>query len=626
MKQLASLRTRLASLVKKLVLFKKQLASLGWKEWNEVRVYLWIAMGVFVGLPVIGGFEEVIFQHFRQFEIFASPWVVAFGGVLAIFVAVGATCRDLSGPVEDFWRSRPVGIFQWLLVKYFVGLAVVLAACALPLALELAFNVEKSAALLLIWLPFMWAALYSIGFLAGCLVRRTAHAAMLALATMLLVYFLPVILPPLEWMNAPTVTESWNWQGSWPVLWDSQKLEFARGMLGLLAIVLILALLAVRCGWRIDSGRKIIYGAISSALLILFASAAFEMGTNLPILQQIDLPKGEEAYQLRYEGGHGYVVTEPQNDSDGWTYHSLESTSSGIKLGSAIKLSLAPPFRFTRASAPLPGQPEFIYYVDAASNGNREIYTLKAFTPGKINNMVITLLEADADMQEYFSLWAWKDRLYLQNSHLTTRDINDPTAPQSIEGSHLTTLDIGDPLQPKPISDIPFHFQKFFYGMLGGADKIYLELPQIPGLSPRDRLQLILNDHGFEGDTFCEAWGDSLLAYRLTNLRDATAFFQKVGQRETTMLERVFGSRGYNNGYQSPAMQNGLLYITAGGIDKLFNPFVTVLDTRGRQPLRPVGHFAAPGTKIVCPLADGRALVAGTKIWLVGPPPHRATN
>ena len=113
----------------------KQFTSLAWKEWHEARAFLWIGLGVFVGLPAVAGLEWML-QYSKHFEINTIPWVIAFGGLLAVFVAVGATCRDFSGHLEDFWRSRPVGIVWWMIVKYVVGLAVVLLACAIPLAMR----------------------------------------------------------------------------------------------------------------------------------------------------------------------------------------------------------------------------------------------------------------------------------------------------------------------------------------------------------------------------------------------------------------------------------------------------------------------------------------------------------
>jgi hypothetical protein len=90
------------------------------------------------------------------------------------------------------------------------------------------------------------------------------------------------------------------------------------------------------------------------------------------------------------------------------------------------------------------------------------------------------------------------------------------------------------------------------------------------------------------------------------------------------MLERAFGS--FNSIADGP-LCNGLYYCSQGYGEQPFNPRVTVFDTRGPNPLRVVGHFAAPGMHMmVCPLPDGRALVAGSKLWLIGPPPHTAGN
>jgi hypothetical protein len=53
-------------------------------------------------------------------------------------------------------------------------------------------------------------------------------------------------------------------------------------------------------------------------------------------------------------------------------------------------------------------------------------------------------------------------------------------------------------------------------------------------------------------------------------------------------------------------------------------PRVTVFDIHDPQRPRPVGHFAVPGDAplVVCALPDGRALIGGRKLYLVGPPPR----
>ncbi len=590
----------------------KATISLAWKEWHEVRAFLWIAFGMFILLPVIGGIEER-FQSPARFEISAYPWVVTFGGVLAIFVAVGATCRDFSGHLEDFWRSRPISITRWLLVKYLVGLGVVLVACITPLAIELEFNREKSAILLIVWFPFLWAALYGIGFLTGCLVRRTAHAAMLALSAMLLVYFLPVVLPPLQWLNINVVTDSaitFNQRVSpghdWPNVFDLPQLAFAGGMLGLAIIVLLLSLLAVNRDWRIGSGRKMMYGSVAGVVLILFASAAFQLGTNMSILRQIDAPKGEPIWTIRHRGNEGYVISErPDSLPDRevrFNCRTIKLTNSGFEFGRPAEVDQQFLYDFVWYLDHAPSDYNIVYYINDTTNSRKVSLWLNLAQLNKgTGKPFLHLWDFGNDSKDGFRpvVYAAGDRLY-------------------VIGRRLIVLDITQPLAPRVISDVPFGYS--FIWSPYGMDPITEILPPVPGLSPRQKLQAVNNLYCFEGDTICEWTDDSgLLVYHLTHLTDSKAVFKKVGQYQPTLLEKLFGSgRPYDM-----RLQNGLLYLSAGYSGEATNPRVDVFDTRGPHPLRLIGHFAAPGVRTVFPLPDGNALVGGDKLWLIGPPPHR---
>ncbi len=133
--------------------FINQLSAMVWKEWREAQPLLWIGLVVMLGLPVIGAAEATIFNS-RRFEIFSSQWVMSLGGVLAVLVAVGITCRDFRNGLEDFWRSRPVKVASWLRVKFFVGLGVVLLVCEIPLVAELKFNRDQGRWRQLFGIPF----------------------------------------------------------------------------------------------------------------------------------------------------------------------------------------------------------------------------------------------------------------------------------------------------------------------------------------------------------------------------------------------------------------------------------------------------------------------------------------
>ena len=116
-------------------------------------------------------------------------------------------------------------------------------------------------------------------------------------------------------------------------------LHFASGMLVLAIIILAAAITAVVRNWQIASGRRLMYGSVSAVMLILFSSAAFQLGTNLPILQTIDLPADETIFQVRYAGGAGAVISRriiQRSDESRLVEHRIrrmEFTRQGIKLG-----------------------------------------------------------------------------------------------------------------------------------------------------------------------------------------------------------------------------------------------------------------------------------------------------
>jgi len=602
----------------------KQLAALAWKEWHEVRIYLWIALGVFVGLPVIGMLEAK-YQHVGgRYEISASPWVLIFGGVLAVFVAVGATCRDFSGRLEDFWRSRPLNVGRWLLVKYFVGLAVVLASCVLPLVVELCIDKQKQALLFAVWFPFMWAAAYSLGFLSGCLLRRTAHAAMLALAGMLLVWFLPLVLPPLQWMSLTVITSYYLPALQWPDVFDARFVQFAAGMAAVAVLMAIVSIQIARRGWRIEAGPKMMYGSVSAALLILFASAAFQLGTNLPVLQQVDLPQMDSpsriaSSRLRCVGQRGFIMAEYFPDTPQlqigqvkFKLRTFDLTPSGIKLESTIREVTDSLFWGYQGAVWAPNDLGIGYVVDNMGGDGRDEYMLRAVS-----------LETEAKGEPQF-LWEQSDThskpipygfaVYVRRNRLY------------VISSHLVVLDISQPLKPRIISNTPFSWPDVpgspeYQDM----DRLVFTLPQVADLSPAERLEATMgsasyiNLHSFDGEYLCIADGDVLVAYRLTDLNGITATFKKIGQYEPTILEDVFGL----NPYGQMTVQNGLVYAQFYGRSAGVNSSISVFDLRSNPTLRLVGHFSAPGAEVVQPLPDGRAIVGGSKLWLIGPPPKR---
>jgi hypothetical protein len=582
-----------------------------------------IGLGIFLGLPCIGGLED-LYQSAHRFDIPAAPWVFMFGGVFALFVAVATTCRDLVPGIEEFWRSRPVSVVRWFLVKYTVGLAVSVTVCLVPLLAERMLESQPAdlPPAALVWLSLLWAALYSVAFAAGCLVRRPAHAAMLALAGLLLIYFLPLVVPPLRAMNALEIVEVAR--GAGPMF---SALVFAVGMSAVAVVMLALAIAAVRYRWRIDAGHRLMYGAVGAALVIIFATVGYQVGTNLPVLQEVGISRGETMASIRYDGHRGSVVT---IEYVGWgsqqreliRVRSLELTAGGIRLGEAKQIKTPGPNNYwywPEAPVPqasVPAHPEIFYQSDLESDEpdspivhSRLVLLHVDMTAAIAERSTVKLWAADQSTEPFFPrIQVWGDRLFVM-------------------GSHLATLDITNPLAPRLISCVPLRFNP-----IGSHDAttFSLPLPRVSGLPNQQRLAATTQTWGWwyfpDEGVLCESRnvGDGgettsmIVAWHLIKLTDDVAVFEPIGQWQETFLQQLFGSSYVH----TMTMHDGLLYVVPWPNPAANNP-VTVFDLRDPHPMRPIGHFGAPGIGAVCLLPDGRALIGGDQLWLVGPPPSR---
>jgi hypothetical protein len=62
----------------------------------------------------------------------ATVWMIV-GVMVAVVAGVGVFLDDLSPGLNGFWRSRPIKLGQWFVVKYVVGLLVTIVTIAVPL-------------------------------------------------------------------------------------------------------------------------------------------------------------------------------------------------------------------------------------------------------------------------------------------------------------------------------------------------------------------------------------------------------------------------------------------------------------------------------------------------------------
>lgn len=587
----------------------------------------------------------------HQFGFAPHFFVIWCGGIIGTLAGAFAAARDLNGPVAEFFQSRAIGVARRWIVNYAVGLVTLWLACLVPLTIEIWTDQKErlwSDALerQVVWLTLIWAAQYSLGFVCGSVTRRTGPAVMLAFGLTLLAYFLPLIVPPLQALSVSEVL-------------DRGQVSRGRFLIAVVAISLVslaIAILFVRMDWRVRAGRGLMYWSIAIGVLLLFGSAAFQVASNLPVLQAISLDPHEFVLSIDSDGHHGAVVTwvirPPQKQTA--MIRSFEVTPAGVRLGERVPI---PQGNFYRqghmGTVWLPAHPDVCFSIrEIRQAGPRRVeLDVVSLHPKSPVNPVATLdLGTGLDPNDpVLRNFAWST----STLHGAGNDLV-ATWLHSANDSQTAVVDVSDPLHPRRalsdpslsrgISALGTYWRSSEYPRSWNVD-----LPPLPGASNQERVQLAVQmSQGRVGaladGKLIVRWAGGVLLYRLARLSGAAphhpdsgntahfdlphglAEFQRVGSRDFSFLEQFLLTE--NRSDQIAAI-DGHAYLSMRS-----QPFgrpmsrVTVLDISDPARPRPVAHFAAPDTEpfAVQPLPDGRALIGGHTLYLVGPPPSRARS
>ena len=609
----------------------RQLSALAWKEWREFRWVLGFSLAVFIGLPLAFGMQAWRFNH--RIDFYAWPLVALLGGFLATVAASMAVCRDLNGPLAEFWRSQPVRSARWLVIKYFVGLIVMLLACLAPLGIEAWIErgqYPSDVRGIAVLLPYWWAAQYALGFVCGCFIRRTGPAVMLALAIALLVYFSPYVLPSLNGIM-------------------DDKRELMRWSIavfgGLTVLSLALGITAVRWNWKIRANRGLMYGSVAATVLLLFASVSFQVATNLPVLQQIDPGPNRRIVDIQSDGRRGMVLIEDTGQNlERNELRSIDFTASSIRLGPRVPL----PDGSVMGRWPiawLAKFPDRYFFLKRVLHSNYPTdvdhveLLARSLTPGVgdlASPLRLTIYDAysahsndpevkPVNYQSPFTADSWlcarwsNEENDLESAAIDVARSGPPRIVKFAEGKSARTTGEGHP-------------------------NWVILLPRIPGMSAYDRLTVTMNTkYGvWAGNVYSTPrWNYGLTSFRLARLArtispEALAAFANVphpaeatdgyaaldfaGEYVPSAVERLMADI-----IEQMSASGHLVYVSAQTYIAGGSSRITVFDVSNPAKPRPVGHFALPHEQSfsICPLPDGRVLVGGQKLYLLGPPPGR---
>jgi ABC-type transport system involved in multi-copper enzyme maturation permease subunit len=645
------------------------------KEFRQVRWFLFWGLVIFLVFPLLEAITS--YQKGHAFRTDMPEGIVLFlGGFFAIFTAVGIVCPELKKGLLIFWRSKPIAIWKWILLKYAVGLFVILIVCIIPIIMELVLHRFASpnrrqdfVYTVLNSHTFTIILIYSLSFLISCLIRKTTHAAILSLALMLLIYFLPVLVPPLEGfsiinllfhfetpfrMGLAEAGNKYVGEGlfgasnhQWGYSYGSPKMAwlhlpggkalivhyisgyflFILTMLAISLISVVLSALAIKRNWRVKMGQKLLCWSLGVVVLLIFSTIAFTVGSNLKCQKMIELKYvGKEVDGQLHHGilnsvidgnkglcvglktklleqkKHGFYFFTFGLDNDtanfsGLTY--LDNKTGDYWLGDRIAWSAE--------------NPDIVWMLTDHSedlgNGSKKGYRyLVAFQLNEESKSAVEI--SKLELANYIST----NRCWPSGNSFV---LYENTIYAYVYGKYLQ-IDAKDPFNPKIMKTKKYGS---FFGERGsdGKDCRTFELIPDNNLSPQERLNIAIGLIGhpmmaIEQNLLVSVSRDYTKVYKLNEIKDGKAEFERISYRQPTPLERI--------DYNLPSkvmLKNGLAYIIQqGGLGR----GLTVFDVTQPGLIRKIGHYNRPEElfKNISYIDDDKVILLGRNIHILKPP------
>ena len=280
-----------------------------WKEWQQQKWLFLTGCLVGVSFPVIEcAFAWKTYSEFRT--DLGSGIVLAFGALYAIILSIKSTYSDTRKGVDIFWQSKPVKAKRLFVTKFLLASILLLLTFSTIISLDIITCYQyhrrvDSFAWSALWCTYpISLALYSTAMFLVVLIRDNARAVLITIWAGLLIYFLPLLVGGLSWMNIfeqlqyhedSLLNRILNDRHNIQYLWNTypwprffQYLEFLAFMTAVAFIFLKLSVLAIQNNWRWRPGQKTIVWTLGLSAAFIFGVAIFQVGHNLEPVKRWD--------------------------------------------------------------------------------------------------------------------------------------------------------------------------------------------------------------------------------------------------------------------------------------------------------------------------------------------------
>ena len=608
----------------------KQTTALLWKEWREHRWVFAAGLIVFLALPLLAAALGYYNRHGREPFYPRSPesLILGLGGLLAIVLATGAARRDMRDGLQGFWRSRPVRPTQLLLVKYAVGVAILLVVSCGPLMVQLVTRpVDRTGHLLdtsagmLLFHTLTLVLIYSVSLLLGCLIGHGGRAAVLSFGVGLLIYFVPSLVAPLRWLDVLHLCSRFEMRripaGVWLAEHSIEVGAFIITMLATSVASVILACLAIRRKWHLEVHKRFIGWALCGLTVILCLGAGVQAGVTMECQWEIDLPCSPSAKPLRAtrilaQDSRGVVLLKDASIG----------TAAGLYFLAELDLSrhadlLRPPVQIVTQpdkdciayakSGTLVWsveRPDRAYIAVVKQSRKNWQQTELALCTVSLDDSVSTPVIHQLDLLDYFPR---KNALLLSYLHHSTIFMYDQRA--------LVAINISDPNVPTVGSVTHLPEMQLELQSDRSGDTVSLKLLEIPGLRPKQRLEATLHllrtwpeRLALDGDLLVSCSRLQVATYRLIEVDLNVARFHLEGTRIASPLARFF-----THATRQAVLRDGMLFTVDVGL----KTGLTVYDVR--KPLHPrrLSSYTAADVRHFALTGKGRGILAGEELHIV---------
>jgi hypothetical protein len=256
----------------------------------QLKWHFLACLGLIMVLPLEEGFV-----NFKDGEGFYSSNLTGITVFLAPFLAALIACANVQADMDEkrylFWRSKPVGVKSFMILKYVLGLLMAFVMIASPILFTYISckivggeKFDRGVYETIIIFQVISLLAYSLCFLCNVLIRKTARAWLVGMALTGFLLLVPFILP----MSFREVNDILTYvftksRSSW------------RGLIFLLVAVapsllaVILSLIAAVRNWHLKTNLK---GLLWTGAAIIFLLAMFfsRQVANIKALNEMEVP------------------------------------------------------------------------------------------------------------------------------------------------------------------------------------------------------------------------------------------------------------------------------------------------------------------------------------------------